>query len=135
MLKLTSEQKKKNLVLSVPEAIQEAATNPFAKAYFICLNQEIIGYTAVVFDETIPEPDKRNWLWQFMIDQNHQGKGYASKALVLIIDYMFLNAKEKVITLSIKPDNEPALQLYKKFGFIETGEQNGNEIILQKYLI
>ena len=63
MLKLTSEQKKKNLVLSVPEAIQEAATNPFAKAYSICLNQEIIGYTAVVFDETIPEPDKRNWLW------------------------------------------------------------------------
>lgn len=70
-----------------------------------------------------------------MINQNHQAKGYASKALVLIIDYMFQNAKEKVITLSTKPDNEPALQLYKKFGFIETGEQNGNKIILQKYLI
>ncbi|GGI65213.1 GNAT family N-acetyltransferase [Enterococcus alcedinis] len=129
----TPEQVGKNLTLKVSEAIKEAAEIPFAEAYFICLDQEIIGYTAVVFDETIPEPDKRNWLWQFMIDQNYQGKGYASKALALVIDHMFQKAKEKVITLSTKLDNEPALQLYKKFGFIETSEKNGDEIILQKY--
>lgn len=132
-LQSTSEQIKKNLTLSVPEAITESLKNPFAEAYFICLNDNVIGYTAVVFDETIPEHDKHNWLWQFMIDKNYQGHGYASKALMLIIEHMFNNATEKIITLSTKPDNEIAIKLYKKFGFFETGEKNGDEVILQKY--
>lgn len=131
----TSDQIERNLILDVATAIQTAKTIPFAEAYFIFRNEKVVGYTAVVFDETIPEIDKQNWLWQFMIDKKYQGRGYASHALPLIIDYVFKKSKEKVITLSTKPDNEAALKLYKNFGFVITGEQNDDEIILQNHLI
>lgn len=132
-LQVNQAQKDANFVLSVPEAILAANECPFAKAYFICLDNQVIGYTAFVFDETIPEQDKRNWLWQFMIDENYQKQGYAKKALTLIIE-AFRQKAVAVITLSTKPENATALELYRKFGFHETGEVNGEELILQKRL-
>ena len=132
-LQATSEQIDAELILSVPDALKAAAEIPFAQAYFIRLNNTVIGYTALVFDETIPEPDKRYWLWQLMIDKNYQNKGYAAKALALI-EQQFKKAGVPVITLSTKPDNANALHLYQRFGFQATGEQNDAEIILQKYL-
>lgn len=88
----------------------------------------------MVFDEKIPEKDKRYWLWQLMIDEKYQQKGYARKALSLIIEKYFRRANVEVITLSTKSSNFKALRLYKSFGFQETGEMNGDEVILQKYL-
>lgn len=132
-LQVNQAQKDANFVLSVPEAILAANECTFAKAYFICLDNQVIGYTAFVFDETIPEQDKRNWLWQFMIDQNYQKQGHAKKALTLVIE-AFRQKAVAVITLSTKPENATALALYRKFGFHETGEVNGEELILQKRL-
>ncbi|KAF1302249.1 GNAT family N-acetyltransferase [Candidatus Enterococcus willemsii] len=134
MLHVSNEQKNKNLVLTVPEAIHEAEKLDVAEAYFIRLNNEVIGYAALVFDEKIPEKDKRYWLWQLMIDEKYQQKGYARKALSLIIEKYFRRANVEVITLSTKSSNFKALRLYKSFGFQETGEMNGDEVILQKYL-
>ena len=68
-----------------------------------------------------------------MIDENYQKQGYAKKALTLIIE-AFRQKAVAVITLSTKPENTTTLALYRKFGFHETGEVNGEEIILQKRL-
>lgn len=133
-LESTAEQIANHLTLAVPEAIKEAFNLTFSEPYFICCHNEVIGYTALVFDEEIPEADKRYWLWQLMIDKRYQGKGCASKALEQIIENHFKKKRVQVITLSTKPENAPALQLYKKFGFNETGEWNEEEIILQKHL-
>ena len=38
------------------------------------------------------------------------------------------------LLLSTKSDNDNALRLYKKFGFTLTGETNGDEVILKKYI-
>lgn len=130
---VTSNQIEANLVLSVPTAIKEANKHKWAKPYFICLDNKVIGYTALVFDETIPKKESQHWLWQFTIDQHYQNKGYGSKALELILDH-FRENKVSVITLSTKPTNHHALHLYKKFGFVSTGEINDDEIVLKKYV-
>lgn len=132
-LSVTKEQIEAKLVLSIPEAIQEAYKTEFAEPYFICLNNEVIGYAAFVFDQTIPKEEDRYWLWQFTIDKGYQNKGYATKALKLIIE-QFKNRGVPVINLSTKETNYNALHLYKKFGFSLTGNLNGDEIILKKYL-
>src|SRR5699024_4300189 len=77
---VTSEQIHSNLVLSIPEAIQSAFVTEYAEPYFICLNNEVIGYAALVFDQTIPNEEDRYWLWQFTIDKSYQNKGYGTKA-------------------------------------------------------
>ncbi|GMC02489.1 MULTISPECIES: GNAT family N-acetyltransferase [Enterococcus] len=130
---VTSEQLHSNLVLAIPEAIQAAFDNEFSEPYFICLNNEVIGYTALVFDQTIPNEEDRYWLWQFTVDKSYQNKGYGTKAMEIIVE-QFRNKAVPVITLSTKSDNDNALRLYKKFGFTLTGETNGDEVILKKYI-
>ena len=130
---VTSEQIHSNLVLSIPEAIQSAFVTEYAEPYFICLNNEVIGYAALVFDQTIPNEEDRYWLWQFTIDKSYQNKGYGTKALEIIVE-QFRSKSVPVITLSTKSDNDNALRLYKKFGFTLNGETNGDEVILKKYI-
>lgn len=130
---VTSEQLRSNLVLAIPEAIQAAFGNEYSEPYFICLNNEVIGYTALVFDQTIPNEEDRYWLWQFTIDKSYQNKGYGTKALEIVIE-KFRNRAVPIITLSTKSDNNSALRLYKKFGFTLTDEMNGDEVILKKHI-
>ncbi len=132
-LTVTNDQVEANLVLSIPEAIKEADKNDSAVSYFICLNNKVIGYAAIVFDETIPKEEDRYWLWQFTLDKHYQNRGYGSKALQLVIDQFDLH-KVPVITLSTKPTNYIALHLYEKFGFILTGDVNDDEMVLKKFL-
>lgn len=123
-LAVTPKQVKANLVLAIPEAIKAAEGNPLVEPYFICLDNRVIGYTALVFDETIPVAADRYWLWQLAIDQAYQNKGYAGQALALIIG-KFRESQVPVITLSTKSDNVQALHLYEQFGFVVTEDLNG----------
>lgn len=82
------------------------------------------------FDEEYEKPDDRYWLWRFMIDERQQGKGFGTAALREIIKYFKVNGANN-IRLSTKESNIKALSLYKNAGFYETGEYNGEEIVLQ----
>ncbi|MGM0125784.1 hypothetical protein IGI37_003185 [Enterococcus sp. AZ194] len=133
-LKSTDKQVQANYTLAVPLAIQEAFKRmDTVFPYFICLTNKVIGYAAIVLDEQIPDPENRYWLWQFLIDERYQNRGHASKALELLIN-QFRYLGVEIITLSTKPENQRAIHLYKKMGFVETGELNEDEVILKKFL-
>ena len=101
-----------------------------ARPFAIYAGEEIVGFTMFAFDEGCEDPSDRYWLWRFMIDRNLQGRGYGSAALEVIISY-FREQGASPIRLSTKESNTGALALYHKFGFRETGEWNGEEIVLQ----
>ncbi len=65
-----------------------------------------------------------------MIDESLQGKGYGTAALQVIIRY-FIDHGANHIRLSTKEANSIALSMYRKAGFRDTGELNGEEIVLQ----
>lgn len=133
-LTVTQQQIDDELILSVPDALKLASgIKDKARPFFIEIDDRIIGFTMFAFDEEIESPDYRYWLWQLMIDKKFQGQGYGNTAMFLIIDY-FWQEKIRYITLSTKPGNTGAIQLYKKHGFKETGEWNDKEVILQKKL-
>lgn len=76
------------------------------------------------------EPENNEYcVWRFMIDQNHQGKGYGKATMDLvkkIIKEKFPEAKE--ILLSYVPKEENGADgFYKKVGFEETGKMEGGE--------
>ena len=85
------------------------------------------------FDEAYEDPDDRYWLWRLMIGEEHQGKGYGRLAMEAIIRYFRAHGAGH-IRLSTKADNAAALALYRSFGFRETGEMNGEEIVLNLVL-
>ena len=104
----------------------EKVARPFA----IYCDGKMVGITMFAFVEEFEDPNDKYWLWRFMIDEDFQGKGYGTAALQAIIRY-FKDHGANNIRLSTKDTNAGALSLYYKAGFIDTGEMNDEEIVLQ----
>ena len=70
-------------------------------------------------------------LRRLMIDAKHQGKGYGKEALKLALEFIrtFPCGKADYCWLSYESENEAARNLYHSFGFVETGEKDGEELI------
>lgn len=74
-------------------------------------------------------------------DKTEQGKGYASEALQLLIDYCFYSLNLIQVYCNITVDNEKSVTLFKRQGFeitgikkqwIRNGEKFKDELLLQK---
>lgn len=60
-----------------------------------------------------------------MIDASKQERGYGSEALRLVLEYIKTKpfGDSNRVTLTCNKDNQVALELYHKAGFVETGEE------------
>lgn len=61
-------------------------------------------------------------VWQFLIDERYQHKGYGKAALELGIQFLKDNFNAGEVYLGVKFQNIIAKKLYSSFGFVETGE-------------
>lgn len=68
------------------------------------------------------------FIWQFMIDESYQSKGYGSKALGLAIDWVKKDNRSREIVTTYIKGNENARKLYEKYGFHQTGELENGEV-------
>jgi len=71
------------------------------------------------------------YLWRFMVDEKHQGKGYGKQALAQLIGIIKQYPQGKVdhCYVSYKPANTAVKKLYESFGFSETGKEDDGELI------
>lgn len=60
-------------------------------------------------------------LQQFMIDQRHQGKGYGSAALRLILDELRNEGRFDHVEVCVKKEDAEAIRLYERHGFVDSG--------------
>lgn len=88
--------------------------NPFGHYLLEIDNNKIIGY---LYYSDIYERAEIN---QIEVEVSHRNYGKASNLLKNMIDTV-----EKSITLEVKIDNIPAINLYKKFGFEEKAIRKG----------
>lgn len=92
----------------------------------------MVGYVMVIYDYDLKEYD----IWHMMIDERYQGKGYGKAAIQRCLAYIAekpFGDSDKVV-LTCHKDNMHALTLYKKLGFMETGNFDEDEIELAIYL-
>ena len=68
-----------------------------------------------------------------MIDEKYQNNGYGTSALELCIDYIKSKpfGKSNDIILTCNMENSHAIHIYKKLGFKDTGDIDGDEIIMK----
>ena len=111
------------------------AAEPFA----VYSDDEMVGF-ALLFpladtgdDDSIPEPGTERGfiLVRLMVDDRYQGRGYGRAALDAIVELV----RERglpTIRLSVVPENEQALEFYRRNGFAETGEIHGGEIVMER---
>lgn len=141
ILKLTVEEDQKSFVadndISIIEAYTAITANGFAFPFGIYENETPVGFLMIGFDiddywDDAPSIAKGNYnLWRLMIDKAYQRKGFGKEAVHLALNFIksFPCGKADYCWLSYEPENEVARQLYHSFGFSETGEVDGEELI------
>ena len=141
ILKLTVEENQKNFVanndISIIEAYTAITANGYAFPFGIYENETPVGFLMIGFDiddywDDAPSIAKGNYnLWRLMIDKAYQRKGYGKEAVQLALHFIksFPCGKAEYCWLSYEPENEAARQLYRSFGFSETGDTDGEELI------
>ena len=103
---------------TVMECFEEARESSLWRPFAIACDGVYIGFT--MYGEFINP--YRVWFDRFFIDERYQGNGYGKLAMPLILENISKSYNCKEIHLSVYPHNLPAINLYKQFGFIFTGE-------------
>ncbi|MCP3740318.1 GNAT family N-acetyltransferase [Rossellomorea sp. BNER] len=88
-------------------------------------NEELVGFIMHAYEENT---SSMYWINGFIIDKKYQGKGYGKAALSEIVKWItnkFTQCEE--IRLTVYKENYTAINLYKSFGFVPTGEVYGEE--------
>ena len=141
ILKLRVSQEQESFVapndVSIIEAYTAITGNGYTFPFGIYEGETPVGFLMIGFDaddcwEDAPSIARGNYnLWRLMIDKNYQKKGYGKEAVRLALEFIktFPCGKADFCWLSYEPENEVAKRLYHSFGFAETGEMDGDEII------
>lgn len=115
-------------VASNADSLKKAEKEPSSRPYGIYAEDVMVGFA--LFDEQPYPEDGYFWICRFMIDERYQRKGYGSAALDEILQHMKNHTACTKIRISHVPENTVVNQLYKRFGFVETGEVIHGEIVL-----
>lgn len=123
--------------VSIIEAYTAITGNGYAFPFGIYDDDTPVGFLMIGFDtdddwENAPPVAKGNYnLWRLMIDGKYQNNGYGKQALGLALEFIksFPCGNAEYCWLSYDPENDVARRLYRSFGFIETGEMDGDEVI------
>ena len=94
--------------------LNEFDNNPFIKVLLLFEDNKVIGY---LYYSDIYDRAEIN---QIEIDSFHRNCGNGKK----LMEYM-INHVDKDITLEVKNNNDPAIKLYKKYGFKEVATRKG----------
>ena len=94
--------------------------------------EDMVGYVMVIYDYDLEEYN----IWHMMIDEKYQRKGYGRAAMEQCLTYIAqkpFGVSNRVV-LTCNRENPNAIGLYKKLGFSETGNEDGEEVELSLLL-
>ena len=94
--------------------------------------EDMVGYVMVIYDYDLEEYN----IWHMMIDETYQCKGYGRAAMEQCLAYIAqkpFGVSNRVV-LTCNRENPKAIGLYKKLGFSETGNEDGEEVELSLLL-
>ena len=141
LLKLDVAESQRSFVaandVSIIEAYTTITANGHAFPFGVYNDDTPVGFLMIGYDvddswEDAPEIAKGSYnLWRLMIDKKYQGMGFGKEAMRLSLDFIrtFPCGEATTCWLSYEPENETARRLYRSFGFEETGEMDGEEVI------
>ena len=130
VLALRVNESQKGFVSTTEEALAQAldygnTAYPFA----VCGGGRVVGFIMMGYYEA----KGYYTLWKFLIDREHQGKGYGREALNQGIAFLKNSLGVTEIYTGVSPDNAVAKSLYESVGFRFTGleEDNMEEMVLE----
>lgn len=119
-------QEQSSYVATNAKSIAEAYFEPKAWFRAIGAGDDLVGFAMVYRDPAAGV----FYIWRFMIDARHQGRGYGRRAMELLLDEARADGAREV-TLSVVPGGHSALEFYRRLGFDETGKIEHGEVELR----
>jgi len=108
-------------------SIAQAGVEPGWVTRAIHSGETMVGFAMYTIDEKLSEL----YLCRFMIDRDHQGKGYGRAALELLKEIALAAPGVSRMRLSTSPENSNGIRIYERFGFVDTGEiEDGEEVFV-----
>ncbi|WP_257141217.1 GNAT family N-acetyltransferase [Bacillus sp. AFS015802] len=86
---------------------------------FLKDTNELIGWCCTGIKEELPEPNREI---MYAISSEHQGKGYATKASLELIRYLFTQTNVEILNAVALLDNGPSVKVIEKCGFSYHGQ-------------
>jgi len=117
-IQLKVKEEQRNFIASNLYSIAEVQFLDQFKVSAIYDGDQMVGFSMYGID-----PDDQNyWIYRLMIDEAHQGKGFGTEAVKLIVDEIKSQNTTgiPVIMIGYNQDNEGARATYTKAGFVET---------------
>jgi diamine N-acetyltransferase len=125
VIELTVTPKQVDFVSSNLYSLAEASIEPSWTPLAIYAGDDLVGFALFGRDDETG----RWWIMRYMIDAQHQGRGYGTAALPMLIDLIVERHSCGEIFLGYDPGNDVAERLYARMGFAPTGEMVGGEIV------
>jgi diamine N-acetyltransferase len=122
-------------VAGVAESLVEAAQTPDACPWYraVYADETPVGFVMISDGITVVNPDYLGpyFLWRLLIDQRHQGRGYGSAALDLVVDYLRTRDDARVLVTSVVQGPASPIDFYLRQGFRATGDVHQGEVVLE----
>jgi diamine N-acetyltransferase len=109
-------------------SVAEAYVLPLAGPRLIYADGKAVGF--VLFHPNEGGPGY--YIVRFMIDHRFQGQGLGRRALAAAVDWVVRVKGADRVRLSVVPANQVACDLYRSAGFVETGEIDNGEVVMEK---
>jgi diamine N-acetyltransferase len=130
VLKLEVAEEQRGFVASNAVSIAQAHFSEHAWFRAIYADDTPVGFVMLYLNQDKP----LYGVWRFMVDEDHQRKGYGSKAMRQVIEYVKSLPKAEELLVSYAPGEGDPSPFYKKCGFVETGEWEGGEKVMKLVL-
>jgi len=122
-------------VEGVKSSLEEAAVYqpaPWVRAIYD--GEEPVGFVMLADDD--PTCPWRYYLWRLLVDTRFQGRGYGRAAIDHIAAYVRTRPGGEELVTSVahygdERDQGSPLDFYLRYGFEQTGERHGPEIVLR----
>jgi diamine N-acetyltransferase len=135
-LGVTGDQER--FVAGVAESLLEAAATPAACPWFRAVYHEDEPVGFVMISDGIPDghPEYLGpyFLWRLLIDARWQGRGFGTRALELVVDYVRTRPNARTLLTSAVPGPRSPLGFYVRYGFSRTGQVFDGEDVLELVL-
>lgn len=103
------------------------------RSYAVVEDGEVVGHVMWGVDPA----DDSHWLGGLVIDHERQGRGLGRATVHAMLalweqEPALSGTPYTQASLSVDPDNETALSLYRSLGFAETGEMSDDELVMRR---
>ena len=127
VIELKVNDKQKGFVLENSISIAQSKIQPECIPLAIFNDGTLVGFLMYCIDRD----DGNYWVYRLMIDRKYQRKGYAKKAMEVLLNEIKKDKNRNKIMLDVKMESIEAVELYKSLGFYFTGQVFGTSHVME----